>query len=100
MFPGGLSVIAGLIVVLLALGLFAPARAEEQRLDLFDQKRRRTGHVIVDRESGRVDFYDRESRRTGWGSVTPSCTVKLFDLEGRRLPESVRPWCREGGHGP
>lgn len=67
--------------------------ANRSRVDFYDLQGRRTGYALVDRESGRVDFYDAQSRRTGWGRVTPRCTVELFDLKGRRLPEIVRPWC-------
>lgn len=77
---------AWLLVCIGATGAIA-----QQRVDLFDQKGRRTGYAVADRQSGRVDFYDANSRRTGWGRLEPSGKVGRFRVDGRRQGETVLP---------
>jgi len=44
-------------------------RREPIRVEQFDARGRRTGHVIIDPKTGRVDQYDARSRHTGTGRV-------------------------------
>jgi hypothetical protein len=66
----------GLLAVAIGPGL---ATAQE-RLDVFDTKGHRTGHVVADERIGRIDLFDRDGRRTGFGrvareGVTSSCST-------------------------
>jgi transcriptional regulator with XRE-family HTH domain len=74
-----------LLAGLLGLAVIAPASAESQRVDLFDQHGRRIGSAVVDESTGRVDPYDQYARRIGWGHVRPDGSLDLFALDGRRL---------------
>jgi len=84
-----------LVMLILVAGIGVggvPARAgEATRIDLFDAKGRRTGHAVVDRDTGRVDFYDTMSRRTGYGRVDEAGKVERFGLDGKRQEETAVP---------
>ncbi|MEK6710088.1 MAG: hypothetical protein AABZ64_05875 [Nitrospinota bacterium] len=69
----------------LVLALASPALAQERRVDVYDAKSRRTGHLVVEPEAGRVDFYDQKSRRTGYGRVDGEGRLELFDAKSRRV---------------
>ncbi|MGH2657912.1 MAG: DUF4236 domain-containing protein [Actinomycetota bacterium] len=81
-----LALVVGIIV-----GVVLARAGEATRIDLFDIKGRRTGHAVVDRDTGRVDFYDTMSRRTGYGRVDRSGKVERFGLDGRRQGETAIP---------
>lgn len=92
--PAWRRVKAVIITALVVAGLLfagAASAADRERVDLYDNKGRRTGYALVDRESGRVDFYDRGSRRTGYCVVQPDGRVERFDLKGRRETPTVVP---------
>ncbi|MBI3127587.1 MAG: hypothetical protein HYZ11_08295 [Candidatus Tectomicrobia bacterium] len=84
-----------LILAILALApqAFAAEAQEPRRVDLFDKDSRRTGHAVIEPETGRVDLYDAKSRRQGYGKVQPGGGLELFDLKGNRL-QGVRPSLR------
>lgn len=87
-------------LLFLACGLVATVVCKAfagERVDFFNTEGRRTGHAIVDSNTGRVDFYDVNARRTGWGRLQPSGTVERFDLTGRRQPETAVPLAGEKG---
>jgi hypothetical protein len=88
-----------LVALVALLSGAALAGAEERtRVDLFDTQGRRTGHAIVDRESGRVDFYAPDGKRTGYGRVDATTgTVDRFDAQGRRQAPTVLPAPPRGG---
>ncbi|MGH2657968.1 MAG: DUF4236 domain-containing protein [Actinomycetota bacterium] len=79
------------LLVGIILGVVLARAGEATRIDLFDAKGRRTGHAVVDRDTGRVDFYDATSRRTGYGRVDRSGKVQRFGLDGRRQGETAIP---------
>lgn len=64
-------------------------RAEEPqreiRVDTFDARSNRTGHVIIDSRTGRFDAYDVRSNRTSTGTISPPP-----DQVGGRVPVTVR----------
>jgi hypothetical protein len=62
-------ILAFTLGLLIALAWQAWAGAGEIRVDTFDTKSNRTGHVIV-QPDGRADFYDVRSNRVGSGRVT------------------------------
>jgi hypothetical protein len=71
---------------------FSGALSASVRLDLFDADGRRTGSVILDRQTGHVDFYDEGSRWIGYGTADPfSGTVQRFDVNGRRRESTELP---------
>jgi hypothetical protein len=62
------------------------------RIDLFDTKANRTGHIIVDPKTKRFDTYDRNSKRTGWGTITrESGDVQVYDKDGNRIGTGTLP---------
>lgn len=69
---------SSIAVAALALALHAGSALAGERVDLFDQKGRRTGYAIVDREGGCVDYFDAQSRRLGWGQLSPSGKAEQF----------------------
>ncbi len=63
-----------------------------ERIDLFDAGSGRTGHALVDRQTGRIDFYDESSRWSGQGVVDPSSgEVRRFDVDGRPHERTTLP---------
>ena len=83
------------LLILLAIGVFLGVllahAGERTRVDLFDAQGRRTGHAVVDRDTGRVDFYDTMSRRTGYGRADQTGKVERFGLDGRRAGQTAVP---------
>src|SRR5882724_12954403 len=62
------------------------------RIDLFDTKANRTGHIIVDPKTKRFDTYDTKSHRTGWGTITrESGDVQVFDKDENRVRSGTLP---------
>jgi hypothetical protein len=77
-----LGVLVGLGLTVLGSG---PARAETERVDLYDAQSRRTGYAIVDRRTGRVDLYDAQSRRLGYGVSRPrGAGIDFYRTDGQR----------------
>ena len=85
------------LLVGIILGVVLAHAGEATRIDLFDTKGRRTGHAVVDRDTGRVDFYDTMSRRTGHGRVDGTGRVERFGLDGSRQGETAVPVLPKGG---
>ena len=81
----------GLWVIGIVLGVGLAHAGESTRVDLFDTHGRRTGHAVVDRDTGHVDFYDPMSRRTGYGRVDGMGKVERFGLDGKRQGETAIP---------
>ncbi len=78
--------IATLLVLVVGVHT-SPVHAEDRvRVDTYDQHGNRTGHVIVDKQTGRVDAYDTSSRHLpGYGKIAPDGRVDVFGKDGRRI---------------
>jgi hypothetical protein len=61
-----------------------PAGDREVRVDTFDHRSNRTGHIIIDTQTGRLDRYDPLSKRTDTGPIIPP------PAPGSQLPARLR----------
>jgi hypothetical protein len=82
------------VLVLLLGGLIAMvnrAGAEEQiRVDRFDLRSNREGHILVDPKTGRVDVFDRFSNRQGYGHLrNDRQTIDLYSPKSERVGTGV-----------
>lgn len=62
------------------------------RIDTFDHRSNRTGHLIVDPRTGRFDAYDTRSNRRSTGTISPPPAQN-----GGRIPSTIRSQPLGGG---
>lgn len=67
-----MGTLLGLAVWLLVfVGMALSQSRTESRVDVFDRNYNRTGHVIMNRETGRLDSYDTKSNHISTSTLTP-----------------------------
>ena len=80
------------VFLALTLGVGGTPAIASERVNLYAADGTRTGHAIVNRESGRVDYFDAQSRRTGYGTIDRQTgRAERFDSQGRRQPATMLP---------